>query len=88
MSQGAKMLKEAFNTIEERGKTYGPAKVNMERTAALWEKILGVGVSPEKVALCLIQLTVARLIETPGHVDSILDIAGYAAVYRECIGDE
>ena len=81
------MLKEAFKTVEERGKTYGPAKENMTRTAKLWSVMLGVEVTAIQVATCLIQLKMARLVETPGHVDSVLDVAGYAAVLRECMED-
>ena len=85
MSQGANMLKEAFKIVEERGKTYGPMKENMTRTAKLWSVMLGVEVTAAQVATCLIQLKMARLVETPGHVDSVLDVAGYAAVLRECM---
>jgi hypothetical protein len=36
----------------------------------------------------MVGLKVARLIETPDHQDSILDIAGYAAVMSECIEEK
>jgi Domain of unknown function (DUF6378) len=35
------------------------------------------------VALCLIDLKLARLAHDPKHLDSIVDVAGYAAVLRE-----
>jgi hypothetical protein len=44
---------------------------------------LGVEVSPAQVALCLIDLKLARLIRDPSHLDSIADVAGYAACLRE-----
>lgn len=84
MSVGPDMLLDAARTITERGRVYGEARINMERTAELWAPVLGVSVTPEQVALCLIQLKVARLIVTPDHADSAVDIAGYAAVLREC----
>jgi hypothetical protein len=34
----------------------------------------------------MIALKMARLAETPFHADSITDIAGYAAVYKELVG--
>jgi hypothetical protein len=40
-------------------------------------------VTPAQVALCLIDLKLARLARDPRHVDSILDVAGYAAVLAE-----
>jgi hypothetical protein len=34
-------------------------------------------------ALCLIDLKLARLTRDPSHLDSIVDVAGYAACLRE-----
>ena len=84
MSNGGKMLRQAYDVIEARGAVYGDALENMTRTAKLWSPVLGVEISPAQVALCLIQCKIARLIETPDHADSALDIAGYAAVLRDC----
>jgi hypothetical protein len=44
---------------------------------------LGTNVSPAQVALCLIDLKLARLIRDPKHLDSQVDVAGYAACLRE-----
>lgn len=82
---GPTMLIEAANVVDERGKTYGPMKPNMQRTADLWSPILGVPVTPAQVAMCLMAVKMARLIQSPDHLDSITDVAGYAAVYRECV---
>lgn len=57
---------------------YGHPLDDFSRTAALWGPILGVEVSAEQVALCMIQVKVSRLCNTPGHRDSIIDVAGYA----------
>jgi hypothetical protein len=40
-------------------------------------------VTPSQVVLCLIDLKLARLGHDPAHADSILDVAGYAAVLEE-----
>jgi hypothetical protein len=56
MSKGSDMLLDAARTIAERGRVYGEARANMERTAQLWSIVLGVPVTPVQVALCLIQL--------------------------------
>ena len=87
MSKGADMLLDAARTIAERGRVYGDARANMERTAQLWSIVLGVPITPVQVALCLIQLKVARLLVTPNHDDSAVDIAGYAAVLCEAQAD-
>ena len=39
--------------------------------------------TPAQVALCLIDLKLARLVRDPTHLDSIVDVAGYAALLRE-----
>ena len=44
----------------------------------------GHDVDPEQVALCMAGIKIARLIQTPTHADSWLDLAGYAAVGSEC----
>ena len=43
-------------------------------------------VTPEQVVLCMTCLKVARLMETPKHEDSWVDIAGYGAWRREADG--
>jgi hypothetical protein len=83
MSKSSDMLMDAARTIAERGRVYGDAAANMAKTAQLWSAVLGVDVTPVQVALCLIQLKVARLLVTPDHPDSAVDIAGYAAVLCE-----
>lgn len=83
MSKAADMLIDAARTITERGRIYGDAATNMATTAQLWSLVLGADVTPVQVALCLVQLKVARLLVTPNHSDSAVDIAGYAAVLCE-----
>ena len=36
-----------------------------------------------QVGLCLIDLKLARLVNDPKHLDSLVDVAGYAACLRE-----
>ena len=55
----------------------------MSTVAARWSLALGHPVTPAQVALCLIDLKLARLAHDPAHLDSILNVAGYAAVLRE-----
>jgi len=84
MTTGSETLLNAAHTIVQRGLIYGDAASNMATTARLWSVVLGVEVTAPQVALCMIQLKVARLLVTPSHNDSTVDIAGYAAVLREC----
>lgn len=72
------VLEEAEAIINgERRDDYGGPLESFTRIARLWEPILGVEISPYDVALCLIQLKVARAVNGMQR-DSIVDIAGYA----------
>lgn len=73
-----------------RGARYGHPADNFARIWELWQPILeGEGLTGEqRVALMMIQVKVARLIETPDDPDSIQDIAGYAATLDLLAGRE
>jgi len=70
-------------THGDRDKNYGTPKVNHERIAALWSVVLETEISPAQVALCMAQVKVARLIESPEHLDSFIDAAAYMAISGE-----
>jgi len=74
--------------LNSRGQHYGKVLENHNRIAKIWSIILGLDITEEQVALMMVGLKVARLIETPDHQDSILDIAGYAAVMSECVEEK
>ena len=86
---GAKMLLDAATTINERGKAYGSPTMNHQRIADIWNAIIkeklkdATTLTAAEVAMMMVGLKLARLIETPNHVDSHQDIAGYAAVIHE-----
>ncbi len=77
------MLHEAARVVSERRVAYGDPATSMASVAARWSVTLGTPVSAAQVVLCLIDLKLARLAHDPSHQDSILDVAGYAAVLRE-----
>ena len=79
----AMLLQHAVGVIENRERIYGPAAESFEAVAARWSLVLGITVTPAQVALCLIDLKLARLSHDPKHLDSIVDVAGYAACLRE-----
>jgi len=80
---GAMLLQHAAGVIEHRERVYGPPSESFDAIAARWSLVLGVPVTPAQVALCLIDLKLARLSRDPSHLDSIVDVAGYAACLRE-----
>lgn len=77
---GEQLLQHALQTFERRRANYGLAKHHFREVARRWSLILNCQITPQQVVMCLIELKLARLKENPTHLDSIIDIAGYAAV--------
>lgn len=82
---GERLLQRALQTFEERRAEYGGAERNMVAVAKRWSLVLGHQVSEQDVVLCLLELKLARLTFNPAHMDSIIDVAGYAAVLAELV---
>ena len=80
---GETMLRHAASVVAERRTIYGDPAASMATVAKRWSITLGRPITPAEVVLCLIDLKLARLGQDPKHQDSILDIAGYAAVLQE-----
>jgi hypothetical protein len=80
---GPELLEHAAGVVTRRRREYGEPVELFDRIARRWSLTLGTKVSPAQVALCLIDLKLARLARDPGHLDSVVDVAGYAAVLRE-----
>lgn len=67
----------------ERDAVYGTPQENFERTAALWSVILQQKVYPQQVGVMLALLKISRLVNSPDHLDSYIDAAGYLALAGE-----
>jgi hypothetical protein len=80
---GEDLLVHAAAVVRARRRTYGDPADLFERVAVRWSQVLGSKVSPVQVGLCLIDLKLARLARDPAHLDSLVDVAGYAACVRE-----
>ncbi len=80
---GEAMLRHAATVVAERSRAYGAPAGSMELLAKRWSITLGRTVTPAQAVMCLIDLKLTRLAHDPHHQDSILDIAGYAAVLHE-----
>lgn len=67
----------------DRQSDYGHPRANFTRTAQLWTIILqdkltdGAYITPEDVGMAMLQVKVARQMETPKR-DNLVDMAGYA----------
>ena len=80
---GEMLLQHAAGVVENRRDQYGDPGPLFDHVAKRWSLVLGAKVTPAQVALCLIDLKLARLVREPAHLDSIVDVAGYAACLRE-----
>lgn len=61
-----------------RNEDYGHPLDDYTRTAAMWTAYLGHEVTAEQAMGCMILVKMSRLAHTPGHMDSLVDVAGYA----------
>jgi hypothetical protein len=75
-------------TCGSRQEVYGTPHVNHSRIASMWSVILGRHVLPHEVALCMAATKIARLVESPDHVDSYVDGAAYMAIAAELAIEE
>jgi hypothetical protein len=82
-------LAAAEAAVKDREGSYGPPQENFERIAAIWNVVLAgkLGkeheISAADVAMMMIGYKLARLVESPDHQDSAVDLAGYAALLGE-----
>ena len=80
---GEELLQHATAVVRDRRRTYGEPELLFARVAERWSQVLGTKVTAAQVAICLCDLKVARLTIDPRHLDSLVDVAGYAAIVRE-----
>lgn len=75
----------------DREQTYGDPSKNLQIIADYWATYLSSNGYPEKaltaedVCNMMVLLKVARLGNTPGHHDSLVDICGYTALSERVI---
>jgi len=83
------ILDEAKRLTEtDRQNVYGDPLTNHQRIADLWSVYLEKEISPSQVALCLCLVKIARLMQTPDHADSFIDLASYSAIAGQLSGEE
>ena len=77
------LLQHAADVVTRRRREYGEPTDLFRDIAKRWSLVLSVEVSPAQAVLCLLDVKMARLARDPRHLDSQVDVAGYAAVLRE-----
>ena len=80
---GAMLLQHAAGVVDKRRSDYGEPEEMFANVAQRWSQVLGIRVTPAQVALCLMDLKMARLAHDPRHLDSLVDVLGYGACLRE-----
>ena len=82
------ILEEALKlTTDDRQKVYSHPAEDFARVVEMAGPILRSSIDPRlKHALYMIQVKIARLLVTPNHRDSLVDIAGYANTYAMVLG--
>ncbi len=58
---GAMLLRHAAAVVEKRRDEYGEPEDLFEHIAVRWSQVLGRKITPAQVALCLMDLEMARL---------------------------
>lgn len=81
------ILQEANKAVANRGTDYGKPSENFDRIAELWGGYIGINFQAEDVGIMMMMVKISRIMETPSHVDSWVDIAGYAAITAEAIAE-
>ena len=72
----------------ERAKAHGDACRSFEKLAAVWSAMTGATITAAQACIMLAQLKQVRAWGSPGHEDSWVDAAGYAALGGEIAGGE
>jgi hypothetical protein len=76
-------------TAQDRNESYGPPIEDFTKTVGMWNALLSkklvFDLTVEDFCLMMACVKISRLEATPGHTDSLVDLAGYARCYQLCI---
>lgn len=69
----------------DRESTYGEPSKNLNVIAGLWSTYTGTEITAPDVCNMMVLLKVARLKNTPGHDDSMIDAIGYTLLQERIL---
>lgn len=78
----------AIDIMQDRGKVYGHPRVNFARQSARFSSVLGQEVTDSQAALLMVEVKLARITESPNHIDSYLDALCYLAISLQLLTEE
>ena len=78
------ILEQAADLVDgNRDAEYGTPQENLGRIAEFWTTYFGFPVRADQVAVAMVLVKVARMVQTPDHPDSPVDGAGYFGLAGE-----
>ena len=86
--KASEVLLSATDVIGNRGRVYGHPRVNQGRIATRLQQLLEMPIEDYQACLAMVEIKLARLQETPNHVDSYIDACAYLALACELITEE
>lgn len=86
--KASEVLLSATDVIGNRGGTYGHPRINQGRIATRLQQFLEVPIADYQACLAMVEVKLARLQESPKHLDSYIDAAAYIALAAELATEE
>jgi len=78
------ILERAADLVDgDRDAEYGTPQENLGRIAEFWTTYFGFPVRADQVAVAMVLVKVARMVQTPDHPDNPVDGAGYFGLAGE-----
>lgn len=80
------LLTDAAEILGDRGLAYGQPSINHLRISQLWSVYFERAIEPHDVAMAMVLVKIARLMETrtgDKGIDSVMDGAAYLAIFGE-----
>lgn len=86
--KASEVLLTATDVIGDRGLVYGSPKINQGRIAMRLQQMFEMPIADWQAALAMVEVKLARIQETPRHIDSFIDACAYLALAAELITEE
>lgn len=86
--KASEILLSATDVIGQRGRVYGHPRINQSRIAMRLQQMLEIPITDYQACLAMVEVKLARLQETPDHIDSYIDACAYLAIAAELSTEE
>jgi hypothetical protein len=86
--KASEVLLSATNIMFDRGAIYGHPKINQDRIARRLSSLFDFPIADYQACLAMVEVKLARITESPGHIDSYIDACAYLAIACELKTEE